>query len=109
MLKLKNILLNCFKISNKTLKPSKMVSLKPFVLLFDELYSNMYKMNYAETLMKKAKRFVFMGTSFSVNITLIALKYAVSHSAKIEIIDNCELDFKQRRLETFSSRVVSII
>ena len=99
--KLKSILLNCFKISNITLKPTKMVSLKPFVLLFDELYSNMYKINYAEALMKKAKKFVFMGTSFSVNITLLALKYAISHSAKIEIIDPYPLDLGVKNIRYY--------
>ena len=85
--KLKNTLLNFFKISKKNLKPTKMVSLKPFVLLFDELYSNMYKLNIAEDLMRTAKRIIFIGTSFSVNITSIALKYALSNSARIEIVD----------------------
>ena len=30
-------------------------------------------------------------------------------TARIEIIDNCKFDFIQRRLETFSSKVVSMI
>jgi hypothetical protein len=30
-------------------------------------------------------------------------------TAKIAIIDNCKFDFMQRRLETFSSKVVSMI
>ena len=37
--------------------------------------------------MKAADSVVFMGTSFSVNITLIALRYALSNNAKIEIVD----------------------
>ncbi len=44
-------------------------------------------MHEAELKMKLAERFVFMGTSFSVNITSIALRYALQNNAKIEIVD----------------------
>ena len=82
-----NTLLESFKISKITKKPEKLVSLKPFVLLFDEYYTNIYKMHEAELWMSKAKKVVFLGTSFSVNITSIALRYAVSNNAQIEIVD----------------------
>ena len=85
--KLTSVLLDFFKISKKTLKPEKMRSLKPFVLLFDEFYTNIYRMNEAEKLMQNSKKFIFLGTSFSVNITTIALNYAHSNNASIEIID----------------------
>ena len=66
--KLKILLLDAFKISQY---PQKGYSLKPFVLLFDEYYTNLYRMHEAELKMKLAERFVFMGTSFSVNITCL--------------------------------------
>ncbi|MEJ6608239.1 MAG: hypothetical protein QNL63_00620, partial [Paracoccaceae bacterium] len=68
------ILLDAFKISKATLTPERYVSLKPFVLLFDEYYTDLYRMSEAEDWMHDAQRIVFMGTSFSVNITSIALR-----------------------------------
>ena len=64
-----------------------MKSLKPFVLLFDEFYTKIYKMHKAELWMQKAKKFIFMGTSFSVNITNIALNNAINNNAIIHIVD----------------------
>ena len=87
--KLKILLLDAFKISQY---PQKGYSLKPFVLLFDEYYTNLYRMHEAELKMKLAERFVFMGTSFSVNITSIALRYALQNNAKIEIVDPKPID-----------------
>ena len=73
-----------------------MKSLKPFVLLFDEFYTNMYRMNEAEIWMQKAKKIIFLGTSFSVNITSIALNYGLSNNSTLEIVDpnpiNLELE-----------------
>ena len=40
----------------------------------------------------KADKMVFMGTSFSVNITAIALRIAASNSIDIEIIDPNPID-----------------
>ena len=37
--------------------------------------------------MKLAKKIIFIGTSFSVNITTIALKIAISRGIEIEIVD----------------------
>ena len=74
--KLSGLLLEYFKISKKTLVPEKMVSFKPFVLLFDEYYTDIYRMAEAEAWMKSSNRIIFLGTSFSVNITSIALNYA---------------------------------
>ena len=54
LIKLKNILLDFFKISKNTLKPEKMVSLKPFVLLFDEFYTDNYGISKANQLMDDA-------------------------------------------------------
>ena len=83
-IKLKKLLLDLFKISKH---PEHGLSLKPFVLLFDEYYTDSYRMSEAEREMKSADSVVFMGTSFSVNITSIALRYALSNNAKIEIVD----------------------
>ena len=44
-------------------------------------------MNEAEDWMYKAKKFIFLGTSFSVNITSIAINYAIKNNANIEIVD----------------------
>jgi len=99
--KLQKILLDYFKISNKTLKPEKMKSLKPFVLLFDEFYTNIYKMNLAESWMKKAKKIIFLGTSFTVNITSIALNYALKSNATIEIVDPNPVDLGIKNAKYF--------
>ena len=63
------------------------VSLKPFVLLFDEYYTDLYRMTEAEAWMNGASQMVFMGTSFSVNITAIALHSAVHRGIPVEIVD----------------------
>ena len=83
----KAALLETFKISKTTLAPEVEHSLKPFVLLFDEYYTELYRMSLAESWMREAEHFVFMGTSFSVNITNIALRYALASGAKIEVVD----------------------
>ena len=87
--KLKKLLMELFKIKGQ---PEHGLSLKPFVLLFDEYYTELYRMSEAERAMQVADSFVFMGTSFSVNITSIALRYALSNNAKIEIVDTDPID-----------------
>ena len=37
-----------------------MKSLKPFVLLFDEFYTNIYRMEEAENWMQNARKIVFL-------------------------------------------------
>ena len=69
-----------------------MVSLKPFVLLFDEHYTELYRISEAEKRMQIAERMVFMGTSFSVNITNIALRHAMMTGALIEVVDPDPVD-----------------
>jgi len=88
----KTQLLDAFKISTKTLVPEFEYSLKPFVLLFDEFYTDLYRMNEAEILMKSADKFVFIGTSFSVNITFIALHEALKRGCDIDIVDPKPVD-----------------
>ena len=90
--RLKAILLDAFSISRKTLTPEPMVSLKPFVLLFDEYYTELYRISEAENRMQTAERMVFMGTSFSVNITNIALRYAMMSGASIDVVDPDPVD-----------------
>lgn len=93
------VLLDAFKISKTTLTPEPDVSLKPFVLLFDEYYTDLYRMSEAEHLMQEAQRVVFMGTSFSVNITSIALRTAISNQALIEVVDPQPIDLGYGRVE----------
>ena len=69
-----------------------MKSLKPFVLLFDEFYTEIYKINLAYKWLKEANKYVFLGTSFSVNFTSMALKQALLNDASIEIVDPKPID-----------------
>ena len=72
--------------------PRRGVSLKPYVLLFDEYYTDLYRMGTAERWMAEAVRIVFIGTSFSVNITAIALRTALQRSIPVEIVDPKPVD-----------------
>ena len=78
-------LLDIFKISSKG--PELNVSLKPYVLLFDEYYTDLYEISKAQEMMQQADRMVFMGTSFSVNITNMALETARFNQIPIEVVD----------------------
>ncbi len=77
-------LLELFNIQNK---PQLDVSLKPFVLLFDEFYTDLYQIEYAISRMKQADKMVFIGTSFSVNITNMALDIAMKNNIEVEVVD----------------------
>lgn len=77
-------LLNIFRIEES---PELDVSYKPYVLLFDEYYTELYRISEARRRMLLAERMVFMGTSFSVNITMMALEIAVQRNVYIEIVD----------------------
>lgn len=68
-------------------RPQMDVSLKPYVLLFDEYYTDLYRMTEAEQWMIEANRMVFIGTSFSVNITMIALRVALQRRIPISVVD----------------------
>ncbi|SFC66200.1 SIR2 family NAD-dependent protein deacylase [Pseudoalteromonas denitrificans] len=78
-------LLDLFKISKKG--PELNVSLKPYVLLFDELYTELYQITQAQQYMLQASRIIFIGTSFSVNITQMAIEIARKKNIPIEIVD----------------------
>ena len=56
-------------------------------------------MSEAEDWMHNAQRLVFMGTSFSVNITSIALRTALTSDAAIEVVDPKPIDFGYERIE----------
>ena len=59
-IRLKYALLESFKISLLTKKPEKGVSLKPFILLFDEYYTDIYRMREAEEWMLRSKKIIFV-------------------------------------------------
>ena len=86
---LKKQLLKKFKIKfyNDRFIPQEGISLKPYVLLFDEIYTDLYIISEAEHWMNDAKKIIFIGTSFSVNITSIALRIAISRGIEVEIVD----------------------
>ena len=86
---LKKQLLKKFKIKfyNGRFIPQEGISLKPYVLLFDEIYTDLYRISEAEHWMNDAKKIIFIGTSFSVNITSIALRIAISRGIEVEIVD----------------------
>ncbi|MDO6488634.1 Sir2 family NAD-dependent protein deacetylase [Colwellia sp. 6_MG-2023] len=62
-------------------------SFKPFVLLFDEYYTELYRISEAQKRMRDADKIVFMGTSFSVNITQMALDIARNYNIAVEVVD----------------------
>ena len=77
-----------FKIlETNNFKPKIKSSLKPFVLLFDEMYTEIFRFSEAEEWMNSAKKMIFIGTSFSVNITSIALRIGMANNIPIEIVD----------------------
>lgn len=78
-------LLEVFNINNESPKLNE--SFKPYVLLFDEYYTELYRISEAQQRMLDADRIVFIGTSFSVNITQMALDIARSQGTPIEVVD----------------------
>ncbi len=77
-------LLELFKIESE---PKLYESFKPFVLLFDEFYTDLYRIEEATKRMEQADRIVFMGTSFSVNITNMAMDIAMKNNIEVEVVD----------------------
>ena len=84
---LANLLLDAFKISHLTKTPEKGKSLKPFVLLFDEHYTELFSISKAINWMKTCSSIAFIGTSFSVGITSLALEIAIEKGCLIEVVD----------------------
>lgn len=78
-------LFEVFNIKNRS--PELNYSFKPFVLLFDEYYTELYRISEAQKRMSNADKIVFMGTSFSVNITQMAIEIAHDYNIPIEVVD----------------------
>jgi NAD-dependent deacetylase len=49
--------------NNNTLSPKLGLSLKPYVLLFDEIYTDLYRISEAEEWMNNADKIIFMITN----------------------------------------------
>lgn len=82
---LESSLLELFKIGRKG--PILNQSLKPYVLLFDEYYTDLYEISKAQQWMLEADKMVFMGTSFSVNVTNMALEIARYNNIPVDVVD----------------------
>jgi NAD-dependent deacetylase len=80
-------------------------SFKPYVLLFDEYYTELYRISEAQQRMLDADRIIFMGTSFSVNITQMALDIATSQNKPIEIVDPepVKIDYPNTTIHTMTA------
>lgn len=106
---LRKVLLEAFNISTQTLTPQLHKSLKPFVLLFDEYYTDLYRISEADKMFNSAKKFVFIGTSFNVNITEMALRAAVSRNCEIEVVDPEPVDLNISGVKYFKMRATDYI
>lgn len=80
-------LLQLFNIDPDSRQPKINQSYKPYILLFDEFYTELYRISEAKQRMLDAKKMVFMGTSCSVNITQMALQIAFDKELPVEIVD----------------------
>ncbi|MBH0081792.1 SIR2 family NAD-dependent protein deacylase [Pseudoalteromonas sp. NZS11] len=83
--RLQESLFELFNIQNQA--PELNHSFKPFVLLFDEYYTELYRITEAQQRMLNADKIVFMGTSFSVNITQMAIEIARNYDIPVEVVD----------------------
>ncbi|MET6760527.1 Sir2 family NAD-dependent protein deacetylase [Pseudoalteromonas sp. NCIMB_1079] len=83
--RLQESLFELFNIRNQT--PELNHSFKPFVLLFDEYYTELYRITQAQQRILNADKIVFMGTSFSVNITQMAIEIARNYDIPVEVVD----------------------
>ncbi|WP_165726796.1 Sir2 family NAD-dependent protein deacetylase [Pseudoalteromonas sp. SA25] len=83
--RLQESLFELFNIQDQT--PVLNHSFKPFVLLFDEYYTELYRITQAQQRMLNADKIVFMGTSFSVNITQMAIEIARNYDIPVEVVD----------------------
>ncbi|WP_165735533.1 Sir2 family NAD-dependent protein deacetylase [Pseudoalteromonas sp. C8] len=83
--RLQESLFELFNIQHQT--PELNHSFKPFVLLFDEYYTELYRITQAQQRMLNADKIVFMGTSFSVNITQMAIEIARNYDIPVEVVD----------------------
>jgi NAD-dependent deacetylase len=97
---LENSLLELFKIGKHG--PILNESLKPYVLLFDEYYTELYEISRAQQQMLDAEKMVFMGTSFSVNITNMALEIARHNNIPVEVVDPNPTHILHSQVEYFA-------
>ena len=105
-------LLECFKIRKNYRQkyfPTLGYSLKPFVLLFDEIYTDLYKISKARQRMIDANKMVFIGTSFSVNITAMALRVAAANSIDVDIIDPNPIDIGYKNATYFEMSALEYV
>lgn len=84
---LKVSLFDIFNIDPISRRPELDFSYRPFVLLFDEYYTELYRISDAQNLLLTADKMVFMGTSFSVGFTQMALQIAFQKRIPIEVVD----------------------
>ena len=106
------ILIEYFKIekdNRQKYSPTLGYSLKPFVLLFDEIYTDLYKISEAQQRMMDANKMVFMGTSFSVNITAMALRVASANLIDIEIVDPNPVDVSYKNATYFEMSALEYV
>ncbi|WP_394176594.1 SIR2 family NAD-dependent protein deacylase [Thalassotalea litorea] len=102
-------LLNIFNIDPSSKLPQLDHSFKPFVLLFDEFYTDLYRIGEAQQRMQDAKRMVFMGTSFSVNITQMALRAAINNRIPIDIVDPSPVEIPYQHVSYFKMKASDYI
>ncbi len=84
-------------------------SFKPYVLLFDEFYTNLYQIDEAQQRMNAADKMVFMGTSFSVNITNIALDIAMKNQIEVEVVDPDPVILPYKNVHYFKGKALDYI
>ena len=75
-------------------KINKKKSYRPHILLFDEMYNELYEYEKAIKWILEADTIIFMGTSNSVGFTSGALQIGVSKNKKVIVVDpNPSLSF----------------
>ena len=84
---LKQALFEVFNIDLNKATPILNQSFKPYILLFDEFYTDLYRISEAQERMLDADKIIFMGTSFSVNITQMAIETAIRYDIPLEVVD----------------------
>lgn len=85
-------LLEVFNIDRQSHRPRLHQSFKPYVLLFDEYYTDLYRITEAQERMMAADKMIFIGTSFSVNITQMALRAGINNGIPIEVVDPAPIE-----------------
>jgi NAD-dependent deacetylase len=79
-----------------------MNSYRPHVLLFDEIYTDLYLIEDALKWVLEADTIIFMGTSNSVGITAGILEMALDRQKKILVVDpNPDISFKHPKIQLY--------